>query len=83
MKQLIDLIMTHPTTSSMIAYWIGSSVVSSLPSPQSQTSFYRFVFNFLHTLAGSIGRISPALRIPGPNTTDVVIAPPAQNEVTK
>lgn len=76
MKQLINLIMTYPTTSAMVAYWFGSSVVSALPSPQSQTSFYRFVFNLLHGLAGSIGRISPSLRIPGPTSTDNPTQPP-------
>lgn len=81
-KQLWALAMQYPTTSGLVAYWLFSNVVSALPSPQSQTSFYRFVFNLMHGLAGSIGRISPALRIPGPGTTDAAPSPANVTETT-
>jgi hypothetical protein len=70
MKTLISFVLAHQTASALIVYAMFSNIVSALPSPQSQTSFYRFVFNFLHLSASSIGRISPALRIPGPNQPD-------------
>lgn len=59
--------MHHQTTIVLVSYWFFSNMVSALPSPTSYTSFYRFFFNLMHGLAGSIGRISPALRIPGAN----------------
>ena len=46
----------------LIAWYILSAVVSSLPSPkETSNNLYKFFFTFLHTLAGSIGRI-PYLR---------------------
>ena len=74
MKDIWKLAMDHQATSALILYWLFSNVVSALPSPTSYTSFYRFVFNLSHGLAGSIGRIAPALRIPGP-TDDAVVEP--------
>jgi len=76
MKELWKLAMEHQATSALILYWLFSNVVSALPSPSSYTSFYRFFFNLLHGLAGSIGRISPALRIPGPNAADAAVTEP-------
>lgn len=51
----------------LIGWYILSAIVSSLPSPRkdANSNLYRFFFTFLHTLAGSIGRI-PYLR----NITD-------------
>jgi hypothetical protein len=46
----------------LIAWYVFSALVSSLPTPSATSSnLYRFVYTFLHTLAGSIGRI-PYLR---------------------
>ncbi len=82
----------HQTTFILVGWWLFSNLVSALPSPTSYTSFYRFFFNLMHGLAGSIGRISPALRIPGANgqgsdtpvqSTDVAQASQSQTTATK
>jgi hypothetical protein len=65
-EAIASWVMAHPTTAWLILYWLFSNVVSAMPSPTSQVSFYRFVFNLMSGLAGSVGRISPALRIPNP-----------------
>lgn len=77
---LIQFLQTHYTSELLIGYWLFSNVVSALPSPQSYTSFYRFFFNLMHGLAGSVGRISPIFRIPGPGTTDVPSVQPQQQD---
>ena len=39
-------------------WYVFSAAVSSLPTPvETSGNLYRFFFTFLHTLAGSIGRI--------------------------
>lgn len=58
-------ITTHSTTSALIAFWLGSNVVTALPSPQQQSgNFYKFFFTLLHGLAGSLSRVFPNLRLP-------------------
>lgn len=48
----------------MAAWYIFSAFVSSLPSPiepqgltKGSSALYKFTFSFMHTLAGSLGRI--------------------------
>jgi hypothetical protein len=42
----------------MIVWYVFSAFVSSMPSPsESSNNLYKFAFTFMHTLAGSIGRI--------------------------
>ena len=76
---IVSWINKHPTTAALLAFWFFSNLVSAMPSPQSQVSFYRFVFNFCHGMAGSAGRIFPALRIPGPGASDAPAAPETKN----
>lgn len=58
-------ISTHQTVAALIAAWLGSNVVSALPSPNgSSGKFYQFVFSLMHGLAGSLPRLLPSLRLP-------------------
>jgi hypothetical protein len=69
MTALIHLIVAHQTASALIAMWLGSNVVSAMPSPsQSSNGFYKFIFSLAHGLAGSLPRLLPNLRLPGDTT---------------
>jgi hypothetical protein len=58
-------IQAHQTSAALIAYWFGSNVVTSLPSPtQASGNFYKFFFSLMHGLGGSLSRVFPALRLP-------------------
>lgn len=49
----------------VFAYWIFSAAVGALPAPTAESSlFYRWLFQFLNTLAGNITRAFSA-KIPG------------------
>lgn len=57
-------LIAHQTVSVLIMAWLGSNVVSSMPSPdQSSGKGYKFLFSLLHGLAGSLPRIIPNLRL--------------------
>ncbi len=60
-----DFFQQHQTAAALIAYWVASNVVTSLPSPtQDSSGFYKFFFTLSHGLAGSLSRVFPALRLP-------------------
>lgn len=63
---MIDFIMAHQTIASLVAYYVVSAFVGSLPSPQvNSTPFYQFCFKFLNTLAGNLARaFSSQLPVP-------------------
>ena len=42
----------------IVAYFVFSNVVSALPTPLPNDRWYLFVFNLLHGIAGSLGRIT-------------------------
>lgn len=67
-------ISAHPyTTLVLIAmYWLLSNVVAALPSPdQSSGKGYKFTFTLAHSLAGSLPRMFPKLRLQGdPSRSD-------------
>jgi len=52
----LDLYTTHPVIVAMALYWIFSAAVSAMPMPTNGSMFYKWVFAFLHTLAGSVTR---------------------------
>jgi hypothetical protein len=50
-------IMAHQTIAVLIAYYVGSAFVSSLPAPQAGSSmFYIFIFRFTNALAANLSR---------------------------
>lgn len=58
-------IQAHQTSVALIAFWLGSNIVTALPSPtQASGNFYKFFFSLMHGLAGSLSRVFPALRLP-------------------
>jgi hypothetical protein len=57
MNTIFGFIQAHPTSSTLVAYYIAISFVGSLPAPQAASSmFYQFVFKFVNTLAGNLAR---------------------------
>jgi hypothetical protein len=67
MTAIIQFISAHQTASALVAFWLGSNFVSALPSPNgSSGKFYQFFFGFVHSLAGSVPRVFPNLRIANP-----------------
>lgn len=81
MAALWSFITAHQTVSALVAAWVGSNVVSALPSPdQGSGKFYKFWFSLFHGMAGSLPRLLPMLRLPGDqsrNTTPFFVAPPS------
>jgi len=54
---IVVFIQAHPTTSTLVAYYIVSGAIGSLPMPDQQSSkFYRWFFQFSNTLASNITR---------------------------
>jgi len=57
MNTIFGFIQAHPTSSTLVAYYIAISFVGSLPAPMASSSmFYQFVFKFVNTLAGNLAR---------------------------
>lgn len=51
-------------------YWIFSALVGSLDTPSTDSkSWYKFLFRFLHSIAGNINRAAITFRVPGSNGT--------------
>lgn len=88
---MFNWIQAHHTTASLIAFWLGTNIVTSLPSPTQQSgTFYKFIFSLLHGLGGSLSRVFPALRLPNvpsdpapPNPPTFFATPPQPPEVPK
>jgi len=86
MTAVIAFLQAHPTSSSLIAYYIAISFTGSLPAPTAtSTMLYQFIFKFVNTLAGNLSRAystkiesSPNFQaavnaLPGPVDKPVVI----------
>jgi hypothetical protein len=54
---LVSLYQNNPILATTITYLFVSSAVGALPSPTSNTGFYRFFFDFIHTFTGGIARV--------------------------
>ena len=79
MNTLTDLAKQHPF-GLLFAFWTFSNFVSTMPSPDggSWTSslFYKWLFNFLHAMSGTIGRILAQYPSTKGLTGQQVIPPP-------
>lgn len=54
---LTTFLQAHPTAASLVAYYVVSAAVGSLPMPDATShKFYRFVFSFANTLAANVTR---------------------------
>jgi hypothetical protein len=57
MKTIWPYIAAHPTTVSLVCFYIWSAFIGSLPAPQIDSGqFYRFLFTFLNTLGANLSR---------------------------
>lgn len=57
MNDIISFVQTHPTGVAMGTYWIFSAAISAMPMPDDKSgAFYKWLFVFAHTLAGSVAR---------------------------
>ena len=62
---MFEIVMQHQFWIAVVAYWIFSAAVSSLPDPPPGGSpGYLWLFRFLHTVAGNI-TTALGSRIPG------------------
>jgi len=66
MQDLIQA-MTNPHVWIVVcAYWLFSAFVGALEAPdQNSSKLYRFVFRFLHLLAGNVNRAAMQFKVPG------------------
>jgi hypothetical protein len=70
---VIGFIQAHPTTFTLIGYYVAISFVGSLPAPTATSSmFYQFVFKFVNTLAGNLARAYSSKVEASPNFQDAV-----------
>lgn len=54
---MISFIQAHSVIASLVAYYIVSAFVSSLPAPTTTSSvFYVFIFKFTNTLSANLVR---------------------------
>lgn len=55
---MMNWIKFHQVISTLVGYWIFSSMVSALPSPDDKSGKgYKFLFAFAHGLAANVMRI--------------------------
>lgn len=57
MNWLLDIYTQHPYIATTITTIFVSSAVGAMPSPQTNTGFYRWFFDFIHTFTGGIFRV--------------------------
>lgn len=56
-------IAAHPAYASLVAAWLVSNLVATLPNPRPEERWYGWLYNFLHLSAGNAPRVFPGLRI--------------------
>jgi len=57
MNSAIEFLQAHPTSSTLVAYYLASAFIGALPAPRSQASqFYLFIYKFANTLGGNLTR---------------------------
>jgi hypothetical protein len=73
MHAIIAFLQAHPTTSTLVAYYIASAFIGALPAPQATSGmFYNWFYKFLNTLGGNLSRAF-ATRVEGsPNWAPAV-----------
>jgi len=58
MQHIWQIILQHPTFAVLAAYYVFSSAIGALPTPNAASSaFYQWFFGFSHVLAGNIMRV--------------------------
>ena len=68
MSAIWTFITAHPTSFSLLGYYVAISFTGSLPAPKAESSmFYQFVFKFVNTLAGNLTRAYAAKVESSPN----------------
>jgi hypothetical protein len=67
----IALVVAHPFWSGVVGYWVFSAAVDGLPVPNGSGNAYKWLYKFLHNVAGNIFTAFGS-KIPG------VTAPPAK-----
>ena len=70
MTGILAFLKLHPTAASLVAYYVMSAAIGSLPMPDANSHvFYRWVFSFANTLAANVTRAF-ASKLPAvPETT--------------
>lgn len=65
---MITWIETHQVISTLVVYYIFSSMTGALPSPDEKSgNFYKFFFTFIHLLGANLMRIPAVRNITGSN----------------
>lgn len=73
MNTIIAFIQAHPTSATLVGYYVAISFVGSLPAPTATSSmFYQFLFKFVNTLAGNLARAYSTRVEKSPNFDDAV-----------
>jgi hypothetical protein len=57
MSTIIAFLQAHQTSSVLVAFWIFSAFVGSLPAPTINSGqFYQFFFKFINTIGANVSR---------------------------
>jgi hypothetical protein len=83
MSSIIAFLQAHQTISTLVAYYIASAFIGSLPAPEVGSSqFYRFIFAFLNTLGANLSRAySSKLPVAAAQATGLADAQEAQGQI--
>jgi ABC-type dipeptide/oligopeptide/nickel transport system permease component len=66
MNSLLEFVSNPVFWKVIVAYWLFSSVVGALPTPDTSSGkFYQFFFRFMHLLSGNVSRAALKFQLPG------------------
>jgi len=70
MNGIIAFLQAHPTSSTLVAYYIASAFIGALPAPQANSGMpYQFMYKFFNTLGGNLTRAFASKVESSPNFT--------------
>ncbi len=57
MSSIVSFLQAHPTTDTLVAYYVASAFIGALPAPRAEsTQVYLFAYKFMNTLGGNLTR---------------------------
>ena len=64
MQSLVSFLSNPVVWKLVVAYWLFSAAVDSLPQPNGN-KFYQWLYGFLHATAGNVKRAAESFNVPG------------------
>jgi hypothetical protein len=54
MKAIVDFLVQHRAKATLIAYWLFTNAINTMPHPVAVHGFYPWFYAFTHALAGGL-----------------------------